>query len=282
MAIPVAILGAFALFIGWLYAEPFHFEPLGHWLGPVFHEVVGRTVHMREGVEKLEWPLMVPGVLAFAVGCFLAYSWYVTGAEATPKKLAAEWPKLHRAAYNKWYVDEAYDATVVGGTDALADGAALMDVWIVDGILAKLTALVASGLGALLRAFQTGVVHTYGGILAIGTLGLTLFFVRPHAGATMVKDGDTFVLEAAPGIGYEYKWTVDGEPEAAAGSGDLKKVVSVAQDQQKKVTLEVKNAFGRTATRVFDLTNPKPAPLTPPAPFGQAPGKAPSAPPPGH
>ncbi|MBI2390250.1 MAG: NADH-quinone oxidoreductase subunit L [Deltaproteobacteria bacterium] len=276
MTVPVAILGVLALFAGLLYAEPLRIEPMGHWLSPVFGKVVGKTVTMSEAAHHLEWPLMGPGVLAFAVGSFVAWLWYVKQNEATPKKLAAEWPKLHRAAYNKWYVDEIYDATVIGGADALADGAALMDAWVVDGIIAKLTALVANGLGALLRMFQTGVVHVYGGILAIGTLGMFLFFVRPHPDAAVAKEGDTYTLEAAPGIGYEYKWDVDGQgdKEFQTGDGALKRSVQVPLDATKKVTLEVKNSFGRTATRTFTLTNPKPAPL----PTVGMPGAAPRPP----
>ncbi len=263
MAVPVAILGAFAIFAGFLYAEPLHIEPMGHWLEPVFNEVVGKSVLMHHGAEKIEWALMLPGILAFVVGCFVAYTWYVKEAEATPKKLVAEWPRLHRAAYNKWYVDEAYDATVIGGADALADGAALMDVWIVDGIIAKLTALIASGLGALLRAFQTGVVHVYGGILAVGTLGLFLFFVRPHPDAVVAKDGDTYTLEAAPGVGYEYKWTIEGseaDKDFTTGDPATKRTVQVPLDATKKVTLEVKNSFGRVGSHTWTLNNPKPVP----------------------
>jgi NADH-quinone oxidoreductase subunit L len=265
MALPVAILGVFAIFAGWLYAEPLHYEPMGHWLAPVFGEVVGHTVKLKEGAEKLEWPLMAPGVLAFIVGAGLAYFWYVKDEERTAKHLVASWPRLHRAAYNKWYVDEIYDATVIGGADALADGAALMDVWIVDGILAKLTALIVSGFGALLRSFQTGVVHVYSGVLAVGTLGLFVFFVRPHPDATVLKDGDNYTLEAAPGTGYEYKWEIEGgESDKDFGAGDpaLKRTVNVPTDAVKKVTLEVKNAFGRTGKQTFTLTNPKPIPVS--------------------
>jgi NADH-quinone oxidoreductase subunit L len=263
MAVPVAILGAFALFAGFLYAEPFHYEPMGHWLAPVFNTVVGKSVVMSEAAQKLEWPLMIPGVLVALAGAYLAYRWYVEENEATPKRLLAEWPRLHRAAYNKWYVDEAYDATVIGGADALADGAALMDVWIVDGIIAKLSALIVSGLGAILRAFQTGVVHVYGGILAVGALGMFLFFVRPHPDATVFKEGDTYTLEAAAGTGYEYKWTIEGgetDKDFATGDPAVKRTVQVPLDATKKVTLEVKNAFGRVGSHTYTLTNPKPVP----------------------
>jgi NADH-quinone oxidoreductase subunit L len=285
MALPVAILAVFAAFAGFLYAEPIKLEPLGHWLSPVFGQVVGSSVLLKETFEKnhaLEYVLILPGVLAFVVGSGLAYLWYVQKEGKPAEEFATAWPRLHRAAYNKWYVDEAYDATIVGGTDALADGAALMDVWIVDGILAKLSALLVSAFGALLRTFQTGVVHVYGGILAIGTLAVFGFFLKPHADANIGKQADTFVLEAAPGLGYEYRWSIEGEGAAGefeAGDGALKRTVQVPLDSTKKVVLEVKNAFGRTSSSTFTLTNPKPPPV--PSVRGLGAAGRPAAPPPG-
>ena len=273
MAVPVAILGALALVAGFLFAEPLHIAPLHHWLWPVFGKVlqhqdsaktIAGFVLLKEGAEKLEWPLMLPGVLAFAVGAYLAWSWYVQGEGKVPAQMARDWPRLYRAAYNKWYVDEAYEATIIGGTDALADGAALMDVWVVDGVLARLSALIVSALGSILRAMQTGVVHVYAMVVAVSMLGLFIFFGSPHPSVSLQKKGDEFTIEAAPGLGYEYRWTLDdGKPEPAFTTGEkaATRTVSVKQGAEKSITLEVKNAFGRTASRVVQLTNPAPEPV---------------------
>jgi NADH-quinone oxidoreductase subunit L len=270
MAIPVAILGGLALVAGFLYAEPLHLEPLGHFWEPVFASVmqhvdkadtVAGYVLLKEGAEKLEWPLMLPGVLAFLGGSYVAFLWYVRGGGETPARIAGDWPTLHRAALNKWYVDEIYDATIVGGTDALADGAALIDTWIIDGIIAKLTAFVARMFGGLFRIFQNGVVHVYAGILAIGTLGLVLFFWQPHPDVSWHREGDTFTVEAAPGLGYEYKWTTAQAADSAFVTGDdaMKRKVTVPLGQSTSVSLEVKNAFGRTSMRTITLVNPAPS-----------------------
>jgi NADH-quinone oxidoreductase subunit L len=270
MAVPVAILGGLALVAGFLFAEPLHLEPLGHFWEPVFAAVmqhvdkadtVAGFVLLKDGAEKLEWPLMLPGVLAFLCGSYVAFLWYVKQSGATPARLAGEWPTLHRAALNKWYVDEIYDATIVGGTDALADGAALIDTWIIDGIIAKLTAFVARVFGGLFRVFQNGVVHVYAGILALGALGLVLFFWQPHPDVSWHREGDTFVVEAAPGLGYEYKWTTAQGADSAFVTGDaaLKRNVTVPLGQSTSVSLEVKNAFGRTSKRTITLANPAPS-----------------------
>jgi len=284
MAIPVAILGALSLVAGFLYAEPLHIEPLGHFWEPVFGQVMQHTdiagpdagfVLLKEGAEKLEWPLMVPGILAFLAGAWLAYHWYVIGEGKKPAELAASMPGLHRAAYNKWYVDEAYEATIIGGTDALADGAALMDTWVIDGIIAKLTAFVARVFGGIFRVFQNGVVQVYAGILALGTLGLLFFFWQPHPNVTWHREGDTFVVEAAPGLGYEYKWTTPTTSDSAFVTGDtaLKRTVVVPMGSSSTFSIEVKNAFGRTATRTVTLANPAPSSSSSGAPSGSAPPK---------
>ncbi len=273
MAIPVAILGLLALFGGFLLAEPLHIEPLGKWLEPIFGDVMQHKdvagllsgfVHMRAGAAALEWPLMVPGVLAFAVGSGAAYYLYVHERGIhLPGTLMDAYPGLHKAALNKWYVDEAYEATIIGGTDALADGAALMDVWVVDGIIAKLTSAVVTGIGAILRTFQTGVVHVYGAFIAVGLLGIFFFFGQPHPNVATHKEGDTFTLEAAPGLGYEYRWTIDeGAPEPAFTTGEkaTTRTIQLKKGEEKYVTLEVKNAFGRTAQKIVHIANPAPPP----------------------
>ncbi|MFI5302534.1 MAG: hypothetical protein ACHREM_30965, partial [Polyangiales bacterium] len=263
MALPVAILGVFAAFGGFFYAEALHIEPLGHWLEPVFAKSVAESIKVAENAHKIEWLMMLPGIAAFAIGSGLAYWMYITDSEQTATSLVGQYPGLHRTLYNKWYVDELYEATVIGGTDALADFAAFIDQWIVDGILAKLTAATAQGLGAVVRLFQTGVVHTYSAVLAGGALLLAIFFVTPHAEAVVKQKDTTYTVEASPGLGYEYRWDTEGtnptgefssRPEAA------QRVVTLKQYETKQIALEVRNAFNRTSRRIITVGTPAPAP----------------------
>jgi NADH-quinone oxidoreductase subunit L len=265
MAVPVAILGFFALVGGFFYAEAFHIEPLGKWLEPVFAKSLLEGVHVAESAKShtFEFMMMLPGITAFLVGSGLAYWMYIADEEKTAASLAEQYPGLHRTLYNKWYVDELYEATVIGGTDALADGAALMDQWVVDGILAKLTAAVAQGLGAIVRLLQTGVVHTYGAVLAAGALGLAFFFTAPHADAVVRQRDTTYTIEAAPGLGYEYRWDTEGTNptgEFSARPDAAQRVVTLKQYESKQVALDVRNAFGRVSRRVITVGTPAPAP----------------------
>ena len=76
-------------------------------------------------------------------------------------------------------------ATVVGMVDALADIFTMADKWIIDGILARVSAALVAASGTVLRAFQTGRVQAYSAAMVIGLAGVGWFMVRPHASATV-------------------------------------------------------------------------------------------------
>ena len=61
---------------------------------------------------------------AAATGIGLAYSWYARPGMAgmavdTPRKLAERFATAHRLAFEKWRVDEFYDATVLRASRGL-------------------------------------------------------------------------------------------------------------------------------------------------------------------
>ena len=130
---------------------------------------------------------------------------YVVEKGEPARKLAMSQPFVHKFLMNKWYVDEFYGATVIGSVDALADTAAVADRNVVDMFIARISALLVSASGTVLRAFQTGVVHTYGAIMVLGMVALGWFFVSPHAEFTSKATADGFKLEAAPGFGYSFR-----------------------------------------------------------------------------
>ncbi len=158
---------------------------------------------------------MGPGVLAFAVGTAIAYWMYVSAAGKPGRDLGR---MAHLACTGSCSTSgvstRLYDATVVAAADALAETALAIDVTIVDGIIAKLPALLASLFGSIFRAFQTGVVHVYGVFMVIGLASFGWFFVVPHPAGTVATVGtDTgdYVVTAGPGMGYQYRWDTDGK-----------------------------------------------------------------------
>ncbi len=173
----LAVIGGYvgipALFVkGWN-----HFE---HFLDPVFGESQ-ETYHIaiRQALAHnhgAEWGLMAVSVaLAFA-GIAVAVTMYRGKAEA-PAKFCAAFPRLHRAVFNKWYIDELYDFLFVNPTKRL--GTFLwkgFDVKVVDGIVngvARLIGAISSGL----RGIQTGMVHNYAMGMVVGVVLIVGFYV---------------------------------------------------------------------------------------------------------
>jgi NADH-quinone oxidoreductase subunit L len=265
MTVPLMFLAVFALFAGFLNPGMQHLyrKPMEHWLEPVFKAATEGAVlvgnpsfrtwsESAEWAENMEWPLACGGLLAFVVGTGVAVWMYLVKKGEPAKKMVAAAPRLYKLVLDKWRIDELYDATVIALVDALAEMSAAFDKWVVDGILARFTSLVVAAAGSILRAFQTGVVHVYAATMVVGLGFVGWFLAVPHPNATVVDAGnDDYVLTAAPGVGYTYKWNVDGDPNAAkedfSSDGTLK--VHIDAGKSTTVGLTVKNAFGLIATK---------------------------------
>jgi NADH-quinone oxidoreductase subunit L len=207
----------------------------------------------------MEWTLAFFGFLAFVVGTALAW-WVYMAKKGEPARRAAEaQPGLYHLVLDKWRVDELYDETAIAAVDSLAETSAAFDRAFVDGIIARFTSLLVAAAGTVLRAFQNGVVHAYAALMVVGLAAAGFFFAVPHPNATVVDAGDSdYVLTAAPGIGYAYRWDTDGDTKAVkkdfAGDATLK--VKVEPGKSATVHLEVKNAFGLVRTRTIHVTRP--------------------------
>jgi NADH-quinone oxidoreductase subunit L len=142
----------------------------------------------------VEWGLILLSVGVAVAGIWLATRWYA-GAHAfeIPARVAARYPRLYALVANKYYVDEAYNATVVAGTLALSRGSWEFDARVVDGAVngtrhvtvgssflsglfdlnvvdgaVNLVAKVYEVGSRLLRRVQWGVVQGYALIMAVG------------------------------------------------------------------------------------------------------------------
>jgi NADH-quinone oxidoreductase subunit L len=258
MWVPLAVLGFLALVGGFLNPgalELFgsHFLPLHHWLEPVFAKAE-TSVRVIEGAEHLLGTFLGLALVAVAVGAGGAYYVYVQAAGEPARAFTEKFPAFHRLVYDKWRVDELYEETVIGAVDSLAEFGAWADKWIVDGILAKLSAFIVRSSGSLLRQVQTGRIQAYAAVMVVGLGMVGWFLVAPHASAKVQAnhaDG-AYSVAAAPGLGYSYRWD---------GQGDFTDKSSLSfqleRDKTRTVTLEVKNAFGQVAERQFELARPK-------------------------
>ncbi|HYV65581.1 MAG TPA: NADH-quinone oxidoreductase subunit L [Myxococcales bacterium] len=184
--IALAAASVLAGFIfGWPAAWGGHGPLLEHWLSP--------SLPAQEKVPFAELPRstellfqVIGGVLVAGGGWFVAWALYAEDRSTLPARLKAAFPRAWALVFNKYYVDELYDATVVrfslfasralywfdqnvidglvnavaavGRAVAYADAA--FDQKVVDGAVNLLADAFLHG-GAKLRRLQTGRIQAY-------------------------------------------------------------------------------------------------------------------------
>ncbi len=187
----LVVLAALAVGGGWiglpiLWGLPNWFE---QWLEPVFvnsHHLV-QSAHRGHGAE---WGLMALSVVIAFAG-FAAGRWlYRDDKNPIPRRLLANPDPtlrgIHRTVFNKYYVDEFYNAVFVQGARRLSELLSRVDRNVVDGIVnfwgtagravsnvqgvidARVVDGAVNGVGALavrggrsLRRLQTGRIQSY-------------------------------------------------------------------------------------------------------------------------
>ncbi len=183
ITIPLMVLGTLAVVGGYIGMPkilgmlPNYFE---HWLEPVFelateysHTYAHQGAHPSHAVE---WGLMGLSVVIALVGITIAFTMYVKNTEL-PGKFVATFPALHRAVYNKWYVDELYDFIFVNPCKAF--GQFLwkgFDVVIVDGVVNGV-ANVVMGFSGIFRYMQSGYIYNYAFSMALGVVVMLGYFI---------------------------------------------------------------------------------------------------------
>jgi NADH-quinone oxidoreductase subunit L len=160
MTLPLAVLALLSLGGGFLNV-------------PKFLEAVIPAVE--EGHEPF---LMAVSIAAGLIGIGLAYAFYVAK-PGLPESLAPSLGGLYTAVYNKYFVDEIYDAAVVeplvsGSREVLWKG---VDAGLIDGSVNGV-GNTARNIGGLLRRLQSGNIRSYatwvvfGSVLVIVALGI--------------------------------------------------------------------------------------------------------------
>jgi NADH-quinone oxidoreductase subunit L len=262
MTIPLMILAVFAVCGGLL--NRLGGRPMDHWLEPVFRAAKEGAIVLVGGPHDEAWADAREhfatgfGVLAFASGTALAWWMYLKEKGAPAARLAAAMPRLHQLVLDKWKIDELYDATILAGVDSVAETSAAVDKYIVDGLLARGTSLLVAASGSVLRAAQTGVVHVYAATMVVGLVAMGWFFAMPHPNATVADAGnDDYVITAAPGLGYAYRWDADndGAPDKPEFGPDATLKLHVDAGKTATVRLEVRNAFGLVQSRAIPVAH---------------------------
>ena len=209
MTIPLLALAAGAVVVGFVGvpAALGGSNAIEHFLEPSLTASVGvEAVHPAEhGGAHLshagELVLMALSVLVAVMGIGLASKFYISRPEIADG-LAKRWSKLHCVLTGKYYVDEAYDASVVRGTfssaahlrtfdkkivDGGVNGTAWLtlvsswfshaiDKYVVDGLV-NLVGWVASESSFVFRRVQTGLIQNYAVLMLFGVFAFVSYYL---------------------------------------------------------------------------------------------------------
>jgi NADH-quinone oxidoreductase subunit L len=149
---------------------------LATFLNPVFghaQETFNLSAH---GSHATEYGLMFFSVVVASIGIGIALYMYNKNPDL-PGKFVARFPGLHRAVFNKWYVDEIYDALFVNPTKKL--GTFLwkgFDVKLVDGVVNGVAATVEACARGM-RYTQSGLIASYAMTMVIGVFVIIAYYV---------------------------------------------------------------------------------------------------------
>jgi NADH-quinone oxidoreductase subunit L len=173
MAIPLMALGALSVvggFIGFPIIEGAN--KFRDFLAPA----ITPMVHEAHAPAWFEVTMMIFSMAVAAAGIYLAYKMYMKQPEL-PEKVTEKIPVVYDLVYNKYYVDEIYDAAVVepikSGSDFLWHG---MDEKVVDGAVNG-SATTVGWLSSHLRKLETGFVQNYALAILIGVVLITGYLI---------------------------------------------------------------------------------------------------------
>ena len=191
MWLPLAILAVFSVIGGWinvphaigeapLFGWLPHSEWLHEWLHPITEEadaimaagLPAFAEHAPFGGSEALWAALSFGL---AVAVILIAARVIGAHEQQPAAASPEPRGFAKVLYNKWYVDEIYDAVIVRPVVATSKGLwRFIDEMLIDGVV--------NGAGYASRAFgwvgsrmQTGQLNTYAFAVVAGALLLLAF-----------------------------------------------------------------------------------------------------------
>jgi NADH-quinone oxidoreductase subunit L len=187
VTVPLVVLGILSVVGGFLSIPPIftggetiHFS-LHHWLHPV---MANSEVHVREAIahnHSIEWGLMAFST-AVALGS-IGLTWLLWGGGKDKLRdiIEEKAPALHRVLWNKWYVDELYEMTLIGPTVAFSKNVLwrIVDEVMVDGLVngvASVCKHVADKAGRL----QDGDVGRYATVMVAAMVAIV--FLLASAG----------------------------------------------------------------------------------------------------
>jgi len=170
------------------------------WFEPVF-ESVSDLLNWHEYSLTAEWTLMILSIIIALTGFGFAYILFKDARSRIPVRFKGMFPGLYRLAFNKYYIDELYQSTLINGSIIFSKICGWVDTYIIDGLVNLVAffgrvfswlnglhdtyvidgavnglAYVSGKFGQSIRRIQTGRIQTYIYVLLGG--GLFLILVR--------------------------------------------------------------------------------------------------------
>ncbi len=206
MTVPLILLALLSVVGGWIgWPESLggsdHFAKF---LDPVIARHAEVVAAVPEATQRMtEWELMGVSVLVALIGIGLAWYFYLRK-PAIPEAVAEKSGGLYELIYNKYYIDQLYDAMFVNRTKDLGttlgafdrgviDGLGVngagwvtrtssslsmfWDKWIIDGLL-NLTARIVWIFSYPVRMIQSGRVSNYALLIVLGVLVFLGYYLR--------------------------------------------------------------------------------------------------------
>lgn len=171
MTMPLVILAIGAIASGWVGIPPLlgdiigleHSDRFGEFLAPVFG-----GHHPSEGSHSEEILVMTLSIAAGILGILISASMYLRKTDL-PERIGQRFSSIYKLLWNKYYVDELYDFIIVRPTLWIANNVivGVTDGKIIEGIVNGVPAAIGR-FSQWLRRVQTGLVHQYATVMAIG------------------------------------------------------------------------------------------------------------------
>ncbi len=171
MTMPLVILAIGAIASGWVGIPPLlgdiigleHSDRFGEFLAPVFG-----GHHPSEGSHSEEILVMTLSIAAGILGILISASMYLRKTDL-PERMGQSFSSIYKLLWNKYYVDELYDFIIVRPTLWIANNVivGVTDGKIIEGIVNGVPDAIGR-FSQWLRRVQTGLVHQYATVMAIG------------------------------------------------------------------------------------------------------------------
>ncbi|AFH49575.1 NADH dehydrogenase I subunit L [Ignavibacterium album JCM 16511] len=181
MTIPLNILAILSVIGGFIgIPEVFsgeHGNQFHNWLAPIFKDADRKLLHFGLHSHFEEILLMVISVIGAAASILLARYIYLKKPEIA-SRTATRFKGFYNLLWNKYYVDEIYDAVIVNPIVTVSRNVLwkIADNKIIDGTVngvAKLVDLLSS----IIRKVQTGVAQLYALVMVLGIAAALLWII---------------------------------------------------------------------------------------------------------